>query len=92
MKTLILAFLLATTTLAQAQEIRGWPKTIKFTSDTGEVVGTITQWNGVNYVRDLKGKLIAQVIIMKDGTKTFLDVSGQPIDDPPSLKNLILPE
>lgn len=76
MKTLILALLLATATVAQAQQMSN-PKTIKLHNNkTGEHLGTITFSDGSAYYRDKDGKHYATVVKNPDGTTTAFDTSG----------------
>jgi hypothetical protein len=81
MKTLILAVMLATVTIAQAQQLNH-PKTIVFTNNaTGEKMGTATlSADGRIYFRDKTGEHYATMVREPDGTKTLYDPSGKVID------------
>ena len=75
MKTLILAALLATATLAQAQQLP--TKTVKFYNNkTGELVGTATYFGNTAYLRDAKGEHYATMVRNPDGTAMTYDPSG----------------
>jgi hypothetical protein len=80
MKSLILAFMLATATVAQAQQLNQ-PKTIKLHNNkTGENIGTLTVSGNTAYLRDMAGKHQATIVSNRDGTKTYYDESGKIID------------
>jgi hypothetical protein len=80
MKSLILAFLLATITLAQAQQLNQ-PRTIKLHNNkTGENIGTLTVSGNTAYLRDMTGKHQATIVSNSDGTKTYYDYDGKIID------------
>ena len=77
MKSLILLFTLAMITAASAQ----MPQTVPLKSNqTGEAIGTATMSGSHIYFRDLKGELIATIVVDKDGTKTMYDPSGKVLD------------
>jgi hypothetical protein len=89
-RMLLTALAFAAMITAAVAQTPPMPKTVKlYNNANGETIGTITQWNGVFYLRDAKGGLIAQMLF-KDGKKTFLDASGKPID-PLLLGDLKLP-
>jgi hypothetical protein len=77
MKTLILAILLATATLAQAQQ----PRTIKLHNNaTGENIGSVTISGNTSYLRDKNGEHVATIVRNPDGSKTSFDPSGNVIE------------
>jgi hypothetical protein len=86
MKTIILAFMLTTATMAQAQLLSdipirsSIPKTIKFLNPQNEIVGTATVNDNTIYFRDKNGEHYATMVVAKDGTKTFYDPSGKIVD------------
>jgi hypothetical protein len=76
MKTLIFAVLLATATMAQAQQLNH-PKTIKLHNNAnGEHLGTLTISGNTAYLRDKNGEHIATIVHNPDGTKTTFDTNG----------------
>jgi hypothetical protein len=80
MKTLILVSMLATATLAQAQQL-DIPKTIRLHNNaTGENIGTLTVTGNNAYLRDMAGNHIATIVRNPDGTKTTYDPNGKVID------------
>jgi hypothetical protein len=80
MKSLALAFLLVTVTVAQAQQLN-MPRTIKLHNNaTGENIGTLTVSGNTAYLRDVTGKHQATIVGNPDGTKTYYDESGKIID------------
>jgi hypothetical protein len=83
MKALALAFLLATATLAQAQQLN-LPKTVKLHDNaTGKPIGTITRTEGDNkfYVRDAKGEFVGTVVIdPATKARTYYDPSGKVVE------------
>jgi hypothetical protein len=80
MRPLILALLLATTTLVQAQQLNQ-PRTIKLHNNaTGENIGTVTISGNTSYLRDKNGEHVATIVRNPDGTRTTLDPSGNIID------------
>jgi hypothetical protein len=80
MKTLILAIMLATVTLAQAQQ-PNQPKTIKLHNNaTGEALGTVTISGNTAYMRDKNGEHVATIVHNPDGTRTSYDPSGNIIE------------
>jgi hypothetical protein len=84
MKSLAIAFTLAmlvataVVTLARAQV----PTTVKlYDNRSGEVVGTATVMDRHTLVlRDLKGEIIGLLIFEKDGSRTFRDATGKPVE------------
>lgn len=82
MKYLILAVLLATTTVAQAQWVN-YPKTIRlYNKATGETMGTVTMSGGTAYVRNKHGEHLYTVVRNQDGTTTSFDPHGNVINMP----------
>jgi hypothetical protein len=80
MRPLILALLLATTTLVQAQQLNQ-PRTIKLhNNSTGENIGTVTISGNTSYLRDKNGEHVATIVTNPDGSKTSFDPSGNIID------------
>lgn len=82
MKSLILAFLLATATMAQAQQLNQ-SQTIKLHNKaTGEFLGTATKSGNTVYIRNKNGEHIYTTILNPNGTKTTFDPSGNVINPP----------
>jgi hypothetical protein len=79
---LSVAFILAMTTVATAQT-PPIPQTMKlYDNRTGEVVGTAAFMDRRTLIlRDLKGELVGQVTFEKDGSRTFRDPNGKPVDE-----------
>lgn len=81
MKTLILAIMLATVTLAQAQQ-PNMPRTIKLHNNaTGEPVGTITMSGNSAYLRNKDGEHIYTIVRGPNGTRTIYDPNGKEVDE-----------
>jgi hypothetical protein len=79
MKTIILAFLLATALPVQAQQF-GKSKTIKVHNNkTGEVIGTVTVSGATAYIRNKDNEHIYTVVRNPDGTMTSFDTNGNVI-------------
>jgi hypothetical protein len=92
MKIIALAFLLATATLAQAQQYPDPPKTVRLHNNaTGEHLGTVTLSGNRAYLRNKDGEHYATMVRNADGTKTIYDPSGKVIEAE-SLKLPQLPE
>jgi hypothetical protein len=87
MRSLLVAFTFAmfvatvAVTCARAQT-PSLPTTMKlYDNRSGEVVGTATFMDRRTMIlRDLNGEVVGQVIFEKDGSRTFLDPSGKPVD------------
>jgi hypothetical protein len=80
MKLLILAVLLASATVTQAQQLN-MPRTIKLHDNaTGKNIGTLTVSGNTAYLRDMTGKHQATIVSNPDGTKTFYNYEGKIID------------
>lgn len=79
MRTLTLAFLLATATVAQAQY--RLPQTIPYKDEvTKETIGTATFDGNRIYLRKTDGELIGTVVTDFDGKRTMYDPSGKEIE------------
>lgn len=79
MKTLpiALALMLATVTVAQAQQIPNQTRVIKFFNNaTKEQIGTATVYGNTVYLRDRDGIHYATMVRNADGTRTLYDPSG----------------
>jgi hypothetical protein len=58
------------------------PTTMKlYDNRSGEVVGTATFMDRRTLIlRDLKGEIIGMAVFEKDGSRTFRDANGKPVD------------
>jgi len=89
MKTIILVFVLATTSPAAMAQFLSpvppstitLPKTMKlYNNQNGQVIGTATQNGRTLYLRDLNSELVGSVTMERDGKRTFRDPSGNVVD------------
>jgi hypothetical protein len=79
---LFVIYTLAMTTVATAQQTPPMSIPMKlYDNRTGEAIGTaIFMDRRTMVLRDLKGEIIGQVIFEMDGSRTFRDANGRPVD------------
>lgn len=77
----VLALVLVHPAVAAAQ-MSPLPHTITLKDKSGNLISTITVWDGRGYLRDSKGDLLGTLVNNADGTQTFYDPNGKIVPMP----------
>jgi hypothetical protein len=82
MKSLLVAFTFAVFVAVTCATAQTPPTPMKlYNNRSGEVVGTATFMDRDTLIlRDLKGEIIGLLIFEKDGSRTFRDANGKPVE------------
>jgi hypothetical protein len=78
---ILAALLLAQSTLNTLPNLSApLPTIVPWNNEKGEKIGTAAISGNRIYLRNTEGKLIVQIVVDRDGTRTMYDASGKVLD------------